>query len=408
MDIQVRTIASDELAAYLKVVEASFGEMPEPEMVERFSKFTDPSRLFAATDGDAIVGTAGAYAFDLTVPGGAVKAGGVTVVGVLPSHRRRGVLTNMMRAQLDDEHDRGEPIAVLWASEDPIYQRFGYGAAAVQGHIDIPRTDTALIGPDRPVGQVHMISAQEALNMFPVVYDAVAQRRPGMYARWPEWWEFHRLADPESQREGFSALWHVVWEDASGDLGAYAMYRIKSGWEQGFPTGHLQVEEALGVDAVATREIWRYLFGVDLITNISAWHLPSDHPLRYLLVYPRNLRFVSGEALWLRVVDVPGALESRAYKADGRLVLEIADTFCPWNAGRWLVDVEAGKAKVEKTDAPADIEMTIGELGWTYLGETTFTQLAAAGRIRELTSGAIARASVMFRWDIAPWCPEVF
>jgi predicted acetyltransferase len=244
--------------------------------------------------------------------------------------------------------------------------------------------------------------------MFPAVYDRVAQERPGMYARWPEWWEFHRLSDPESDREGFSALWHVVWEDPSGELGAYAMYRVKSSWEQGFPVGTLQVDEAIGVDAVATREIWRYIFGVDLITNITAYHLPSDHPLRYQLQDPRGLRFVSGEALWLRIVDLPSALEARTYKEDGSVVFEIADDFCSWNAGRWRIEANGGKAQVASTDAAPDISLTISELAWTYLGETTFSQLAAAGRVRELSPGAIATATSMFRWDVAPWCPEVF
>ncbi|MFN2593448.1 MAG: GNAT family N-acetyltransferase [Actinomycetota bacterium] len=408
MDIDVRPITSDELEAFLTVVEASFGETIEPDLVQRFAKFTDPNRMFAATDNGTIVGTAGAYDFKLTVPGGAVPAGGVTVVGVLPSHRRRGVLTKMMRTQLDDEKARGDAVAVLWASEDPIYQRFGYGAASVQGHIDIARAYTTFTNTEPQAGRIHMITSAEALEMFPVVYDRVLQKRPGMYERTPQWWEFHRLSDPESEREGFSALWHVVWEDDAGELGAYAMYRIKTSWESGFPEGNLQVDEAIGVDANATREIWRYLFGVDLITHVTAYHLPSDHPLRFQLVYPRSLRFVSGEALWLRVIDLPAALQARTYKQDGTVVMESADDFCPWNAGRWRLDVRDGKGHVAQTTDPADLELGIGELGWTYLGETTFAQLAGAGRIRQLSAGAVGTATAMFRWDVAPWCPEVF
>ncbi|MDQ3877046.1 MAG: GNAT family N-acetyltransferase [Actinomycetota bacterium] len=408
MDVDIRPITNDQFEEFLKTVEAAFGEVPEPEHAEKFAKFSDPQRMFAARDGSTMVGTAGAYAFDLTVPGGSVKAGGVTVVGVLPSHRRRGVLTKMMRAQIDDEHERREPIAVLWASEDPIYQRFGYGAAAVQAHIDLPRAEAAFLTPEPQVGQAHMITADEALNIYPVVYDQVKEQRPGMYARWPEWWRFHRLRDPESDREGFSPRWHVVWEDPSGEVGAYAMYRVKTGWEQGFAVGTLQVDEAMGVDAVATREIWRYLFGVDLITNIAAYHLPSDHALRYLLLNPRSLRFMSGEALWLRIIDLPEALEARAYKHDGSLVVDIVDDFCPWNAGTWSIDVHDGKAKVTRAAGEAALSMTVNELACTYLGETTFAQLASAGRVRELSPGAVASATQMFRWDIAPWCPEVF
>src|ERR1051325_338308 len=118
-----------------------FGMESDPEKSERFTRLLPLDRMHGAWDGDRIVGGAGAFPFSMSVPGGTVSCAGTTVVGVAPTHRRRGVLRTMMRAHLDDVHDRGEPIAALWASEETIYGRFGYGRAAFAGEVSVPNED---------------------------------------------------------------------------------------------------------------------------------------------------------------------------------------------------------------------------------------------------------------------------
>ena len=105
--------------------------------------------MHAAFEEGQIVGGAGAFPFELSVPGGSLPCAGVTAVGVHPTHRRRGVLRSMMDAQLRDVHERGEPIAALWASEETIYGRFGYGIASWAGELKVPHEWDAFAAPAR-------------------------------------------------------------------------------------------------------------------------------------------------------------------------------------------------------------------------------------------------------------------
>ena len=339
----------------------------------------------------------------MTVPGAVVQAAGVTTVGVLPTHRRRGVLSAMMRAQLDDVRERGEPIAVLWASEDMIYGRFGYGMASFAGGIELARERARFAQPSEPVGRMRLVSLQEALQAFPVVYDRVAPAIPGMFSRTPDWWEGRRLSDPPERREGGGEHMRALLEIDGKPVG-YAIYRIHMKFEHGVSAGFVNVLESMGVTPVAVREVWRFLLGIDWMASIQARLLPIDHPLFFLLAEPRRMRFRIGDGLWVRLVDLGIALSSRSYAADGAVVFDVADAFCPWNAGSWKL--EGGKAA--RTSEAPDMRLDVSALGSVYLGGFTFAQLARAGRVAELRKGAINRADMLFRADRAPWCPEIF
>jgi predicted acetyltransferase len=407
MDIDIRPCTKKELPAFMRTLEGAFGHDISDENIERHVNVMDPERMHGAFDGDALVGTAGVYPFTFTIPGGHIPAAGVTMVGVLPSHRRRGILTRMMRIQIDDARKRGEPVAVLWASEDAIYQRFGYGMASLQGQIDADRERAAFIRDAGPVGRTRLIDVDEAVKIFPSVYDRVCETTPGMFARSPEWWRYHRFRDSEDSRRGGGPMWRAVLE-IDGEPQAYAVYRVFSNWEGGLNTGHTHVEEAMGVSAVATREIWRFLFGVDLMQKVRGWLLPPDHPLMLSMVEPTRLRFSSVDTFWLRLVDLKDALEARGYQDDGSVTFEIADSFCDWNAGTWRLRVENGRAAVEQATGDAELVMDVSDLAPAYLGAFSFTQLSRAGRIQEARAGAAARADAMFRTPFAPWCPEIF
>jgi predicted acetyltransferase len=407
MDIEIRTCTRAELPAFMRTVEGAFGHDISDENIEHHLNVMDADRMHGAFDGEALVGTAGVYPFTFTIPGGRIPAAGVTMVGVLPSHRRKGILTKMMKVQLDDVRARGEPIAILWASEDLIYQRFGYGMASVQGQIDAPRDRARFLRDTGPVGRARLVDLDEAVKVLPSVYDRVAEATPGMFARSPEWWRYHRLRDPEDRRRGGGPLWRAVLE-IEGRPEAYALYRVFSNWDGGVNTGYTQVEEAIGTTPEATREIWRFAFGIDLMERVKAWLLPPDHPLMLSTAEPTRLRFAQVDTFWLRIVDLPAALEARSYATDGSIVFEVTDEFCPWNAGRWRVTVENGPARVEPASGDPDLIVDVADLATVYLGAYSFTQLMRAGRITEMTDGAAARASAMFRTPFAPWCPEIF
>ena len=406
MAIDVRVIKKKELKDFVATIEHAFGHQLRASDLPVFEKKVDISRLHGAFDSEQIVGTAGVFPFRLTIPGNIVDAAGVTMVGVLPSHRRKGILRRLMRAQMDDARDRGECVAVLFASEESIYQRFGYGFAAKQGHIRIERDRATFLDDDGPVGTARMVPPAERLKVLPSIYDRVRKKTPGMYERSPTWWEAHSWFDPEYIRMGASPFFCAVIE-IDGIPEAYATYRIRPKWaDDTTPNYTVEVNEAIGTSPLATREIWRYLFGIDLVEWITSYYLPEDWPIFLMLEEPRRARFSFSDSLWLRVVDVKAALEARSYELDTTLVFEIDDPFCEWNAGTWKLD--SGDRTVDRTDAAPDLRMNVKDLGAAYLGAFTFAELAAAGRVEGLSEGALQRADAAFVTERSPWAPENF
>jgi predicted acetyltransferase len=398
--VDVRRAREGEVLGGLAPVSHYFGSEPTEETAQRFSRVLKPERMHVATDDGAIVAGASAFEFELTVPGGFVSAAGVTIVGVLPTHRRRGLLTKLMRAQLDDVHERGEPLAMLWASEETIYGRFGYGMAALSGEIDIQRVYGGFRQPIQPGGAYRLVSLDEALEAIPPVYARVAAQTPGMFARPGAWWEARIFQDSEARRAGAGEMQRVVYE-RDGVAEAYALYRLKMDFDAGNSTGEVRAIEAMGVTPPATAAIWRFLLDVDWMDRLHSWLLPVDHPLFLLLERPRRLRFRLGDSLWLRLVDVGAALAARSRIGDADVVLDIADAFCPWNEGSYRIDGS-------KTEDQPHLRLDVADLASVYLGGFTFAQLWRAGRVEELAEGAVARADALFRTDRAPWCPEIF
>jgi predicted acetyltransferase len=402
---QVRTCASaEEMRAALAPISYYFGRpTPADDQVDRVRHVLPPERVHAAWDGGRAVGGAGAFPFQLTVPGGRVRAAGVTIVAVLPTHRRQGILTAMMRAQLDDCRDRGEPVAYLWASEDTIYGRFGYGLASLAGEIDLARERSAYHAPCPPAGPMRLAPIGDAEPLVAPIYERVARATPGMFARSPAWWRSRVLDDPEWRRAGGGHLACAVL-DVDARPAAYALYRTNPSFDRGIQTGAVHVLEAMGDSPRATRAIWRYLLDLDWTAHLRAGLLPVDHPLLLLVAEPRRLRFNVRDGLWVRLVDVGGALAARSYDAGDAVVVEVADPFCPWNEGCWRV----GTGGVERVRGEAELRCDAAALGSVYLGGFTWAQLARALRVEEVRPGAIARADRLFAAACAPWCPEFF
>jgi predicted acetyltransferase len=392
----------DEFSRAVFAIGQYFGMEPTEERMERFSKNLPIARMHGAWEDGAIVGGAGAFPFELTVPGGTVPTAGVTVVGTFPTHRRRGVLRAMMRAQLDDVRERGEPLALLWASEDTIYGRFGYGMASQCVEVTILEQHSAFARPLERQGRLRIVDAEEALKLFPRVWDAVRRKTPGMLGRTRNWWEFRILIEPS--QGGQDPPKRMVVLENDGRPEGYAIYRHKPKWTEGLADSELEVVEAVALDGRPTAEIWRYLLDIDWAARTTASLLPVDHPLWWLLATPRSMKPRVGDGLWVRLVDVGEALSARKYAADGAVVLDVIDEFCPWNAGSWRVS--GGRAK--RTTATPQLRLDVSTLGSAYLGAFTFSQLVRGGRVEELGRGAAARADAMFAAERAPWCPEIF
>ncbi len=404
MDIEVRPCASvEELRRAVDVISHYFGSETTLEDAERFATWLEIERMHIALDGDRIVGGAGAFSYQMSVPGGAsVPAAGVTVVGVLPTHRRRGVLSAMMKAQLEDSRERGDAVAYLWASEATIYGRFGYGLASRMGEIQLARERTKFALPFEPRGTLRIVDLDEAAKTFPPLYEAVRAQRPGMFERSKAWWETRRLFDNPAHRQGGPK--NRVLLELDGRPAGYALYSVKQDWQSGSSKGTVTIMEVVAPTPEASRELWRWLLDFDWTSQFEANLLPVDHELFLLLAEPRRLQFTVNDGVWVRPVDVGAALSARTYAGDGELVLEIADTVLPENAGRWRVSADGA----ERTKAEADLRVDVTGLGSVYLGGFSFTDLVRASRAEELKPGAAERGDALFATGLAPWCAEIF
>jgi predicted acetyltransferase len=414
MSLEIRPVTTEELPTFWRALYVPFAERPNEAQFETFRQVAELDRTLAVFDSEAghqIVGSAGAYSFELTLPGGAtLPAAGVTAVGVRPTHRRQGLLTTLMRRQLEDIRERGEAIAILTASESAIYGRFGYGQATDQATLEIDRRDAAFRKADASTGgRIRLIDHEEAQGVLPEVYERIRLHQPGAVSRNQAFWR--QLLDyTPDPADNFGPRYYVTYTGAAGEqVDGAAYYRVKPGWDLGYPAGTLQVSELLAVTREAYAGLWRYLLSVDLVQTIRAGRRPVQEPLRWLLADPRRLRTTRiADEIWLRLVDVPAALAARRYRASDRLVFDVADPFRPDATGNVLLETTEGSATASYTAKAGDIALDVADLGAAYLGGVSFSLLAQAGRVIELTPGALARADLLFSTDRAPYCGTPF
>ena len=408
MPIEYRPITEDEYPAFIHAEARGFlRHVRDDDEASNRRKVFERERALAAFDGPNVVGTTGAYSMRMTVPGGAdPPIAGVTDVTVQATHRRRGILTELTRRQLHDVHQREEPLAALWTSETPIYGRFGYGMAFQQESWKIERLHAAYERPHTPDGRVAFADIEDVRRLAPAVWDRVRAATPGMTTRPEAFWN-DRFRDPEHRRRGATAYFCAVYEGRDR-ADEYVLYRIRDKWDYGFPAATLIVSELVTATDNAHAALWRLCLDIDLVATIEAHNCPIGDPLPWRLADPRRLRRSPGDAIWLRIVDVPGALRARRYAREGRVVLEVTDAFCPWNEGRYALEGGPDGAECQPTEAEPDISLAAADLAAAYMGAAPLSTLAHAGRVRARTEGALRTVEQMFNWHIAPWCPEDF
>ena len=397
MDIEIRTPSPHELDAVVEAADASWGYHATDEEREDARTLTELDRAFVAFDRGRPVGVAAALSFEFTLPGGiTVPAGGLSEVGVLPTHRRRGLLTALMARHVEDCRDRGEPLSILVASEGTIYPRFGYGPAILAMAVEIDRGRAAFApSAPQPPGEVRLLGPEETALLVPEVYDRYRRAQPGEVSRSDAYWEFW-FRDRERWRDGASARFVVAHEAPDGDIGGYVSYRMRAAWPQGLPAFGLDVEELVAADPAVRAALWRYVLGVDLVGTVSVGNVPVAEPLRWLLADPRALRVTAVRDLfWANLTDVGAALAARRYAAAGRLTVEVPD-----DERRYVLDggPDGASCRPSPTALP-DLTVRSADLGTAYLGATTFATLAAAGRVVAHTPGALATADALFACD---------
>ena len=396
--VEPAPIAPDEVADYVEATSSAFHNDVSPHLHERWQRVLEPERTLVLRDRGRIVAGTSVFSRRLTIPGGETPVAAVTLVGVRPTHRRRGLLTTLMRRQLEDVRGR-EAVAALWASEPVIYGRFGYGMGTQGALLEVDERTLRLRAPSD--AQVELLAPADALDAMRPLHEQVRASVPGMLDRDGPWWQ-DRLRDHESVRHGKEPLRAAVTD------GAYALYAVEPNFIEDRPAGEVHVREVVATTADSRAAIWGFLLGLDLTTKLTWEPAPSDHPLPHMVANAQDVRMRIADNLWVRLVDVPRALAARSYREPFEVVFEVTDDVCPWNEGRWALRWDGTTATCARTATPAALELGAAELGCAYLGGPTLEQLARAGRVKELRGGALAAASRGFQGERAPWCPELF
>lgn len=403
MDIRALTIG--DAPAFLDVLGIAYLDDADDAIRERFTVLTEWDRAFGAFDGDELVGTISAFSLDLTVPGArTLPMAGTTVVAVKPTHRRRGILRNLMQVHLDQARERGEPLAGLWASEAQIYGRFGYGWATDLAMVEIDSRDLTITGEIDPSVTVRMTTGETIAKVAPSLYEQVRLHEPGAISRTDDWWRLRRLADEPSHRHGASAYRYAI-ASRDGEPVGYVYYRTKDEYEDGISTGEVRVAELLGLDIDAELALWQFLFGIDLTTKVVARLRSIHEPVLFRLDDSRRYVQKVGDGLYVRLMDVPAALSGRTMSAPGTVTLGVVDQEI---AGTYRLEVdEDGTATCQPVESPADLSMDAKTLGAAYLGGRRLDTLARAGRVHG-SAGAIRLADRMLLGDRTPWTRDVF
>jgi predicted acetyltransferase len=371
---------------------------------ELFTAVQDWDRVWGAYDGDTMVGSAASLTFSMTVPGGTdVPTAGLTAVSVLPTHRRSGALTSMMRASFQDARDRGDPLAALLASENAIYGRFGYGAGSHETDLVVERDHAALRAGPPATGRVRFMDVEEARQIVPDLQRSCTSGSgiPGSIARTDPMWELY-FHDPEHWRNGATKRKWAVYENGDGEARGYVRYRVKEKWERSLPQYTLIVISLHAIDAEAYSALYTYCFGIDLVSEIKLYSRRVGEPIFELLADPRQVKRSMRDGLWVRLVDVPRALAARRYRVEDRLVIEVQDSFCPWNEGRFALEGGPDGAECVPTEDEPDLRIGASDLASAYLGDGRLAAQAWAGRVKG-TEEAIQRASLMLSWGQEAW-----
>jgi predicted acetyltransferase len=420
----IRPVGPEEFDAYYRVDEHAFHNRPlSPRQRAEHLKQFEAERSLAAFDGDTPVGIAGIYSLQMAIPGTVVPAAGVTWVAVLPTHRRRGVMSSLMHRQLRDIRQRGETFAALWASEGGIYGRFGYGTASWHVGVWMKRGEGTLSRAGRAIAAeagLRLRIAEPGLVQAELgqVYDAVLPTRPGMFARNDTWWS--RRLDTSGDGEPEAVLRCLIAEDDSGPRG-YALYTGEGKWDATFlADSSLDIRELVATGPAAAAVLWADLLSRDLTTEFTAGHRPVDDPLVHLLADPQLTRRRIGDGLWVRLTDLPRALSQRRYACPVDVTIEVIDELFPEHRGTWRLRTGARDAwasldglpglaaTCERDGGPADLTLDVSVLGAAYLGGTRVGTLAGAGQVTEHRPGAALALSAAMSWDPAPWCPVIF
>ncbi|PKB64913.1 MAG: hypothetical protein BZY80_01615 [SAR202 cluster bacterium Io17-Chloro-G2] len=392
--LELRTVTTDEFVQWLRAESRAHGNRLNDDP-EALRPHFDLDRSIAIFDQGTIVGGAHSHRVEMSIPGGSAVTAGVANVAVEPTHTRQGLMTRMMHHQIKDIHQRGEPLAALFATESIIYGRFGYGIGSLHERWVIERQHNGYARPYESGGRIAFVDPVDITKELPEVFRRSTIDRPGVFQRPLHQWERDSQA-PEHSQGGPGGLFYAAYQE-DGNVDGYVTYRI---------TGTtLAVNELMAATKEASAALWRFCFDVDRISSTEALKRPVDDSLPWMLADPRRLQRSSRDGLWVRLIDVSASLELRRYNASDRLVLEVKDQLCPWNDGRFELEGSFEGATCRASSSSPDLTLSVSSLASAYMGAVSFSTLSQAGLVDERTPGALLRADQLFAVQYQPWTP---
>lgn len=396
-------VPEDGLADFARAVNRHFHEGEEPEDVDPYLRaFATGYRAWWLRHDQRVVANLGVIETDISLPGGArLPVAAVTAVGVSQVMRRRGLLSTLMTASLDEAVARGEPLAALYASESAIYGRYGFGIAAPHRAYRAERAKVRFIDPV-DVRLVEETTPEAALASWPALHERVRDTRGGSVGSTPGMWQLEVVEDPPSWRDGATAR-RLVEVPGRG----YARYRVKAQEESHYPEGQVLLSELVATDPEANAALWQHVLDIDLTTRVVSWIRPPDDALPHLLVDPLALHAFDGPPLYVCVLHVPRVLAARAYGAAGTSVLEVVDP-SGRTGGRWRLETDGSTATCEPSSAAPDVTLPIDVLAGVVFGGVRATALLDARRLEEGREGAAAALDRLVATDRAPWTTFMF
>ncbi|MFH9723236.1 GNAT family N-acetyltransferase [Streptomyces sp. NPDC017254] len=414
MTVDVRAVAESEFSGWQRALRTGFLRPPvvtDAETADRLAH-ADLARTLGAFDRDRIVATFRSFRQEVsTVGGGSLTADAITQVTVSPTHRRRGLLSRMMTADLAAAKERGDAIATLIAAEYPIYGRFGFGPAswAAEWSVDVRRAglDPRRSGRPEDGGRIDLSDAEEIRKVGPEVHRRLGGVRAAVTDRSPRDWAVGTGLGVRS--EPWKEPFYAIYRAESGEAEGFVAYTADDKWDDAKqPLNTATVRDLIAVTPAAERALWHYLCSVDWITTVRSGYRATDDPLPLLLPDPRAAKVLThADMLWVRVLDVVRVLESRTYPVADGLVLDLRDGD-GLAGGRYRLDASPDGVSCVRTAESADLAFDIAELGTLVFGDESAVRLARLGRIEELTAGAAGRADLLFRTSLRPFSPDIF
>jgi predicted acetyltransferase len=408
---EIRSPAGDdEITSWFTAEGLGFGGPVEPEFVEAERTVLPTERMLAVWDAGRAIATAGWYPFELSLPGGTtVPVPGVCDVAVLPSHRRRGHLTRLMRHLHDEARARGEVAAVLTASAGSIYGRFGYGIATSHLVWELDTAHAAFLDPPAVDLVAETAYGVDAAEPLAELWERTRRERPGTLSRSVEWWRL--VVGPYEHWKGGGKVFTLLLRDHDGGLRGAAPYRLAGAVDRGVQRWTVEPLDVIAYAPEVEAQLWIELTRLDHVSRVAPRLRPTDDPVRWRLVDPRQMRVTAVvDLLWLRPLDVAGLLSRRTYGTETSLTIAVEDGGDPEVDGTYRLDTGAEGASCVRVEGAVDPDLRLSSsaLGSVVLGGTSPSALAQAGRVAELRAGALAAADTAFATSLAPFNSTFF